>query len=113
MNLSWYVPKDNVDYTISGQGTGISTLDHLATIPRACITWYYYNLYDKSGTVSNTHSTSTQIPAFHYHFSTSPPLCFDLFLPQTALYYPLFSCPTVSLLSVHQGQGILCFLILR
>ncbi len=34
-NLSWYVPKANVDHTISGQGTAISTLDHSATIPRA------------------------------------------------------------------------------
>ncbi len=35
MNLSSYVPKANVDHTISGQGTGISTLDHSATTPRA------------------------------------------------------------------------------
>ncbi len=35
MNVSWYVPKANVDHTISGQGTGNSTLDHSATIPRA------------------------------------------------------------------------------
>ncbi len=34
-NLSSYVPKDNVDHTISGQGTGISTLGHSATTPRA------------------------------------------------------------------------------
>ncbi len=35
-NLSSYVPKANVDHTISGQGTGsISTLDHLVTTPRA------------------------------------------------------------------------------
>ncbi len=36
-NLSSYVPKAkaNVDHTISGQGTGISTLDHSATTPRA------------------------------------------------------------------------------
>ncbi len=33
-NLSSYVPKANVDHTISGQGTGISNLDHLATTPR-------------------------------------------------------------------------------
>ncbi len=33
-NLSSYVPKANVDHTISDQGTGISTLDHLATTPR-------------------------------------------------------------------------------
>ncbi len=26
--------KANVDHTISGQGNGISTLDHLATTPR-------------------------------------------------------------------------------
>ncbi len=35
MNLSWYVPKANVDHTICGQGTAISTLDHSATTPRA------------------------------------------------------------------------------
>ncbi len=29
-----YVPKTNVDHTISGQGTVISTLDHLVTTPR-------------------------------------------------------------------------------
>ncbi len=29
-----YVPKANVDYTISGQGTAISTLDHSATTSR-------------------------------------------------------------------------------
>ncbi len=34
MNLSWYVPKANVDHTISGQGTAVSTLDHSATTPR-------------------------------------------------------------------------------
>ncbi len=33
MNLSSYVSKANVDHTISGQGTAISTLDHLATTP--------------------------------------------------------------------------------
>ncbi len=33
MNLSWYVPKANVDHTIRGQGT--STLDHSATTPWA------------------------------------------------------------------------------
>ncbi len=27
MNLSWYVHKANVDHTINGQGTAISTLD--------------------------------------------------------------------------------------
>ncbi len=30
-NLSNYVPKTNVDHTISGQLTGIRTLDHSAT----------------------------------------------------------------------------------
>ncbi len=34
-HLSSYVPKANVDHTTSGQGTGISTLDHSATTPRA------------------------------------------------------------------------------
>ncbi len=34
MNLRSYVPNTNVDHTISGQGTGISTLDHSATITR-------------------------------------------------------------------------------
>ncbi len=29
MNLSWYVPKANVDHNIKGQGT--STLDHSVT----------------------------------------------------------------------------------
>ncbi len=33
-NLNSYVPKANVDHTISGQGTGISTLDHSASTPR-------------------------------------------------------------------------------
>ncbi len=33
-NLSWYVPKANVDHTISGQGTGIHILDHSAPTPR-------------------------------------------------------------------------------
>ncbi len=32
-NLSSYVPKANVDHTISGQGTADSTLDHSATTP--------------------------------------------------------------------------------
>ncbi len=36
MNLSSYEPKTNMNHTISGQGTGISTLDHSATTPRAC-----------------------------------------------------------------------------
>ncbi len=30
-----YVPNANVDHTISGQGSAVSTLDHLATTPRA------------------------------------------------------------------------------
>ncbi len=38
-DLSTYVPKANVDHTISGQGTGISTLNHLATTPRANSTY--------------------------------------------------------------------------
>ncbi len=29
------MPKANVYHTISGQGTAVSTLDHLATTPRA------------------------------------------------------------------------------
>ncbi len=33
-NLSWYMAKANVDHTISGQRTVISTLDHSATTPR-------------------------------------------------------------------------------
>ncbi len=33
-NLSWYVPKANVDHTRSGQGTAVNTLDHSATTPR-------------------------------------------------------------------------------
>ncbi len=33
-NLSCYVPKSNMDHTISGQGTAINTLDHSATTPR-------------------------------------------------------------------------------
>ncbi len=36
-NLSWYVPKANMDHTISGHGTADSTLDHSATTPRTCI----------------------------------------------------------------------------
>ncbi len=36
-NLSCYVPKANVDHTIGGQGTGISTLDHSATTPKATL----------------------------------------------------------------------------
>ncbi len=38
-NLSWYVAKANMDYTISGQGTATSILDHLATTPWV-ITWW-------------------------------------------------------------------------
>ncbi len=33
-NLSWYVPKVNVDHTISGQETAISTLDNSVITPR-------------------------------------------------------------------------------
>ncbi len=36
-NLSSYVPKANVDHNVSGQGTGMSTLYHLATTPRVNI----------------------------------------------------------------------------
>ncbi len=35
MNLSWYVHKANVEHTISGQQTAISTLDYSTTTPRA------------------------------------------------------------------------------
>ncbi len=34
-NLSWYVPKANVDHTKNGQATADSTLDHSATTPSA------------------------------------------------------------------------------
>ncbi len=30
-NLGWYVPKANVDHTISGYETAVSTFDHPAT----------------------------------------------------------------------------------
>ncbi len=36
-NLSSYVPKANLDHTKSGQGAGISTLDHSATTPSMCM----------------------------------------------------------------------------
>ncbi len=39
-NLSSYVPKAKVDHTISGQETGISTLDHSATTPNPAISLY-------------------------------------------------------------------------
>ncbi len=41
MNLSSYVPKANVDDITSDQGTGISTLDHLATTPGAMQSFIY------------------------------------------------------------------------
>ncbi len=43
-NLSWYVPKANVDHTISNQWIAISTLDHSATTPSALninIVWHW------------------------------------------------------------------------
>ncbi len=36
-NLSSYVPKANVDHTISEQGTAISALNHSATTPRVFV----------------------------------------------------------------------------
>ncbi len=39
--------KANVDHTISGQGTAVSTLDHSATTPMLCLILrklYVYNL---------------------------------------------------------------------
>ncbi len=33
MNVSWYVPRANVDHTISDQGTAVSILDHSANKP--------------------------------------------------------------------------------
>ncbi len=30
-HLSWYLHKANVDHTINGQGTAVSTLDYSAT----------------------------------------------------------------------------------
>ncbi len=44
MNLSWYVPKTNVDHTISGQGTATSTLHHLVTTPRVELADIYQQL---------------------------------------------------------------------
>ncbi len=44
-NLSWYVPKTNVDHTISGLGTAISILDHSATSPRALMDSNFVNLW--------------------------------------------------------------------
>ncbi len=51
-NLSNYVPKANVDHIICGQETGISTLDHLATTPKA----------DEEGNQSYTVNDSWSIP---------------------------------------------------
>ncbi len=45
MNLSWYMSKANVDHTISGKGTAISTLDHMATTPRANTCDIFPNIY--------------------------------------------------------------------
>ncbi len=59
-NMSSYVSKANVDHTTSGQGTGISTLDHSATTPRVMgIThWDWWDFPDL-----------TDIHTVHWHHS--------------------------------------------
>ncbi len=52
-NLSSYVPNANVNHTISGQGTGICTLDHSTTTPRAH-PWKFPNVR----TTSYVHNSS-------------------------------------------------------
>ncbi len=48
-NLSWYVPKANVDHTKNDQGTAVSTLDHSATTPSV-------HLYVTDGNAKGVHS---------------------------------------------------------
>ncbi len=43
-NLSWYVPKANLDHTISAQGTADSTLDHSASTPLKLFTYLQWML---------------------------------------------------------------------
>ncbi len=68
-NLSWYLPKANVDHTISGQGTSDSTLDHSATTPRAtmffiCLGMYIYQQKFKTenGAYINLHFAVLVVP---------------------------------------------------
>ncbi len=44
-NLRSYVPKANMDHTISGQGIGIITLDHSVTTPVQMMYAVLYMLY--------------------------------------------------------------------
>ncbi len=47
--MSLYVPKPNVKHTNNGQGTAISTLDHLATTPRAFGSLCFRGHFEKFG----------------------------------------------------------------
>ncbi len=47
-NLSSYVPKTNVDHTISGQETGINILDHSAITQRAIFVIRCQNIFSQN-----------------------------------------------------------------
>ncbi len=59
-NLSWYVSKANVDHTINGKGTAVSTLDHSATIPHCHWMGYVSMSYSDFGyqIIQNNFETS-------------------------------------------------------
>ncbi len=76
------MPKANVDHTISGQGTAVSTLDHSATTPRASFPcayslgdfirstcFYWFNIYIFSSHIFLWFNSNV---ALHYvHFMCS------------------------------------------
>ncbi len=43
--MSLYVRKANVDHTISGQGTAVSTLDHSVTTPRTSLKFLTFSKF--------------------------------------------------------------------
>ncbi len=74
---SCYVPKANVDDTLSDQGTGISILHHLATTPRADMLWKtQFWSYHKTNNDCIAVSEVYKSPCFMFSFCCSFTFCF-------------------------------------
>ncbi len=124
-NLSWYVPKADMDHTISGQGTAVSTLDHSATTPRAKFSRIFSKRVNQSIPAILTSGVQTRksnsrkyvqcrskylyllfLPQNHLHISNSLPACQHSYLPKTSICQspmttqPLIQCPPSHLLKL-------------
>ncbi len=107
-NLSSYVPKANVDHTISGQGTVISTLDHLATTPRAKRYYHLSQCDQRFKTSPTSQAEIKRIGACHSSILTTG---HERIMPQLT-YLALFSQPIYFVNAfIFSLQQIIIFLL--